>query len=101
VEEGKEPVLDLLREDPINTPFLEFEREVEGSIQDLERLEKDPHLPKSHSLRIKILLPKLRDRKKATAEVKEKEWLRQLIDFRAIPPNAKIIEPGKQGCSLY
>ena len=95
------PVLDLLREDPINIPFLKYEQEVEGSIQDLERLQKDPHLLTTHSLRIKILLPKLKERQQTMVDVKENEWVRQLIVVQAIPPSARVINTGKHGyCPL-
>jgi len=55
------PVLELVLEDPINTPFLQYEKEIEDSIQDLRQLNMDPQMLTSHSLRIKLLLPRLED----------------------------------------
>jgi len=89
------PVLELVLEDPINTSFLQYEKEIEDSIQDLRQLNMDPQTLTSHSLRIKLLLPRLEDRKKALAHAREKEWQRQLMSIREIPPSAIVINPGQ------
>lgn len=89
------PILELVLEDPINTSFLQYEKEIEDSIQDLRRLNMDPQVLTSHSLRIKFLLPKLEDRKQALVDAREKEWQRQLMSIREIPLNATTINPGQ------
>lgn len=89
------PILVLVQDDPANISFLRYEQAVQDSIKDMESYLRERCLDRLNSVRVKLLLEKLKEEETEIIHVKETEWQRQLKEIPVFPPGITVIDPGQ------